>query len=138
MKAVTRSEILGLYRKILRHSQTWEARDSRKTQEEREYIREEAMTLFRRNRSIAPEVVPHKLFEAETRMELALHYRIPYPRLPFVQKGVDFSSMTATHAEEFQRDHRPAYMHSYFDGKVSDSLPSGPYDEGFAIVDDQK
>ena len=117
----TKSEILGLYRKILRLGQTWEAKNPVNNQYERSFIKEEARTLFHKNMNAPPEMIPHKIFEAETRIELALHYQIPYPRLPFIQKGVDFSALSSQEVDAFQQDHRPAYMHSYFNDHSTSS-----------------
>lgn len=46
--------------------------------EESQYITNEAQDLFRKNRFLKdPAEIDAKIFEAESRMELAFHYRIP-------------------------------------------------------------
>ena len=51
-------------------------------QEEREYIVKETQSLFHKNKDLTdPEKIDAKLFEAESRLELGLHYKIPFPRL---------------------------------------------------------
>ena len=72
-----RSQAISLYRRILRAGTTWEG-----PLQEREYIREEARSLFRRNMALQdPRQIQEKVFEAESRLELALHYHNPYPRM---------------------------------------------------------
>merc|ERR1719456_1630399 len=72
----TASKALSLYRQSLRLARDWKG-----TPEERSYILREASHLFRRNRDISdPETIKAKLFEAESRIALAAHYRIHYPR----------------------------------------------------------
>jgi hypothetical protein len=67
---------LSLYRRILRAGRAWPEAS------EREYIRNEAHALFAANRALRdPEEVKKKLFEGESRLALAIHYKIPYPRL---------------------------------------------------------
>lgn len=81
------------------------------------------------------ELIKKKLFEAETRYELALHYQIPHPRLYHLPSGgaaepyrdavhadFDDSDSDAYKDEYFTqmggRQHKviiPAYMHSYMD-----------------------
>mmetsp|Transcript_11406 Transcript_11406/g.23127 ORF Transcript_11406/g.23127 Transcript_11406/m.23127 type:complete len:156 (-) Transcript_11406:1222-1689(-) len=69
------SRVRSLYRRILRSARTWEGL------EERNYVRNEAHTLFHKNAGLTrPSEIQEKLFEGESRLELALHYRIPYPR----------------------------------------------------------
>ncbi|KAK9914826.1 hypothetical protein WJX75_001037 [Coccomyxa subellipsoidea] len=73
----TRSTVLGLYRRILRTGRTWQG-----GAEEREYIEREARTQFRRNAAVRdPAQVDAMVQEAQQRLEYALHYQIPYPRL---------------------------------------------------------
>lgn len=51
-----RSQVLNMYRKTLRLSKTWEAKDPHNTGEERKYILNEAKTLFRRNKNVGSTV----------------------------------------------------------------------------------
>jgi hypothetical protein len=64
-----RNEALILYRRLLRAANEWEG-----PLEEKEYIRTETRELFQQNKDLTdPELIREKLFEGETRMELALH-----------------------------------------------------------------
>ncbi|XP_014781413.1 LYR motif-containing protein 1 isoform X3 [Octopus bimaculoides] len=75
--------VLSLYRQILRMSREWQSLSGnmQDTQEERKYIFDEACTLFRENKNVTnPTEIAEHVREAETRIALALHYRIPYPR----------------------------------------------------------
>eukprot|EP01006_Ploeotia_vitrea_P008168 TRINITY_DN19276_c0_g1_i1.p1 TRINITY_DN19276_c0_g1~~TRINITY_DN19276_c0_g1_i1.p1 ORF type:complete len:201 (-),score=0.89 TRINITY_DN19276_c0_g1_i1:87-689(-) len=103
------SEVLGLYRKIMRAALIWRepeldfylhggtkdafyARSITENQDnpdyemqkiftEREYIRTEARRWFKLHRHIIDPVrIQAKLDEAEARYQLAMHYRIPDPR----------------------------------------------------------
>jgi len=79
--AGTRREVLRLYKSILRLGQRWEAADPIETRVEREYIVDEARTLFRRNAMVKGEdLVRERMKEAETRLTMATHYGNPYPR----------------------------------------------------------
>jgi len=81
MAGGTRREVLRLYKSILRLGQRWEAADPIETRVEREYIVDEARTLFRRNASVKGESqVRERMKEAETRLTMATHYGNPYPR----------------------------------------------------------
>ncbi|XP_037083409.1 LYR motif containing protein 1-like isoform X2 [Pollicipes pollicipes] len=76
-----RGQVLRMYRQILRTARTWEAAEPAQTDEQRLYIRSEAGTLFRRHAGVTdPELVRQYLTEAESRLEMALHYGNPYPR----------------------------------------------------------
>jgi len=77
----TRREVLRLYKNIMRLGQRWEAADSIETRVEREYIADEARTLFRRNMLVkGDDMVRERMKEAETRLTMATHYGNPYPR----------------------------------------------------------
>ena len=70
-------EAIGWYRKIIRAAFTvnWPK------DEDAVYVLTEARRLFRLNRYLSHEDdVRRKLREAELRYELAIHYKIPYPR----------------------------------------------------------
>ena len=90
-----RAAVMGWYRKILRSAFTvdWN------TDEDAAYVLNETRRLFRRNKDIKDiDAIERKLVEAETRYELALHYRIPYPRMfhhaigSSIGSGVAYSS----------------------------------------------
>lgn len=79
--AALRREVLGLYKNILRVASRWEAQEGIETKVERNYIREEARLLFRRNAGLqGEEVIRERLKEGETRLTMAVHYQNPYPR----------------------------------------------------------
>ncbi|ROT69686.1 putative LYR motif-containing protein 1 [Penaeus vannamei] len=76
-----RSQVLSLYRRVLRLARTWEAQDVRDTELERKYITDEAQKLFRRNQDIiGEENIRQHIVEGESRLEIGLHYKSPYPR----------------------------------------------------------
>ena len=109
--AMANARSLSLYRKILRIARTWQAVEPSQTAAERAYIQSEARQLFHANREVCkaacalwaqagtgaalahlPEPCPPEQVtnadalracqsEAEERIELALHYRNPYPRM---------------------------------------------------------
>ena len=89
---------MGLYRRILRAAERFESAA------DRSYIRSEAGRLFRVNAGERdPEEVEKKLFEGESRLELGVHYGIPYPRPFNVIPGATGQTREAV---------RPAYLHS--------------------------
>lgn len=52
-KILIRSRVLGLYKRIMKLSRTWQAIDHpARTEEERLYIRNEARELFRKNQHV--------------------------------------------------------------------------------------
>ncbi|KAJ7295691.1 hypothetical protein O6H91_07G015800 [Diphasiastrum complanatum] len=78
-----RARALGLYRSLLRSARTWPGPPSEKT-----YILEESRLLFRKYQHLSdPTEINQKLFEGETRFEIAWHYKIPYPRLHNLATG---------------------------------------------------
>jgi len=77
-----RREVLSLYRRIFRIARQWQATAPADTETEKQYIREEARKLFHRNKDITnPEEITLHIHEANARVEIALHYGSPYPRL---------------------------------------------------------
>ncbi|KAL0477259.1 Lyrm1 [Acrasis kona] len=67
---------LSLYRKILRVGHKWDG-----PSEDVEYIFDHARQVFAHNRNITdPKVREEKILEAESRIEVAKHYKIPYPK----------------------------------------------------------
>ncbi|CAL8123761.1 unnamed protein product [Orchesella dallaii] len=78
-----RSEVLSLYRRLLKLGRTWTASSSNPsdTAAERQFITSEAKTLFRKNQSLTdPKVIADCIHEAQARLDLANHYKTPYPR----------------------------------------------------------
>ncbi|XP_036081579.1 LYR motif-containing protein 1 isoform X2 [Rousettus aegyptiacus] len=83
MAEATRREVLGLYRRVFRLARRWQAASGRgeDTAEEQQYILHEARTLFRKNRDLTDaRRIRQCVDECTARIELGLHYRIPYPR----------------------------------------------------------
>ncbi|XP_036136702.1 LYR motif-containing protein 1 isoform X2 [Molossus molossus] len=83
MTTATRQEVLGLYRRISRLARTWQAASGQveDTIAEKQYIVNEARTLFRRNKHLTDAaLIKQCVAECTARIEMALHYRIPYPR----------------------------------------------------------
>jgi hypothetical protein len=79
--ASLRSEVLTLYRRVLRISRTWSSKDPCDTQTDRKYICREARTLIERNRHLkSDEEIRLRIQEAEARIGIAVHYSNPYPR----------------------------------------------------------
>ena len=72
-----RSEVLSWYRKCIKSAfeVNWETTDDAL------YVLQETRRLFRQNERLREvEVIEKKVREVEMRYELAVHYRIPYPR----------------------------------------------------------
>ncbi|XP_050391927.1 LYR motif-containing protein 1 [Patella vulgata] len=81
--AQTRKEVLSLYKRILNTARKWNSAsgDSTECKTEKQYIKEETRMLFKRNKEVTDqEEIKEFIREGETRLELALHYRTPYPR----------------------------------------------------------
>ena len=82
MAGSLRPSVLAMYKRLLRLSQTWQAKVPSETQVERNYIAEETRRLFKTNKNlqISENEVAERLREAEARLTMAEHYRNPYPR----------------------------------------------------------
>jgi len=95
------TKALSLYRQIIRVGKGWSV------PEESKYIIEEARTLFHQNKNIKDEqIIQNKLFEAQSRLELGVHYKIPYPR--------HFNAPPASFPEHLHKQQIKApYMDSY-------------------------
>ena len=73
--------VLYWYRRILRSAMN-DVTHWKNGVEDSEYIIDEARRLFRMNTPITdPDAIDRKIKEAEYRYELAMHYRIPWPRM---------------------------------------------------------
>ena len=129
MSLPSRQKVLGLYRTILRGGKKWDnpnAKSKKQVKEESDYIIAEAKELFRKNKQLSDETIIQekvtrintfknfshfsfqKIFEAESRIGLASHYKIPYPRL--------FNAPPKTYEDDLKSKRiKPAYMHSYDD-----------------------
>ena len=78
-----KGEVLSLYRRIFRTARQWKAisANDQDSSLEQSYIKKEARYLFHKNKNVeSEEEIRMHLKEAEARLELAIHYRIPYPR----------------------------------------------------------
>ena len=118
-QAATRSEVLQIYRKILRLSRTWVAKDPNQTKIERNYIVEETTRLFKLNKSLtSPSDINERLREAEARLAMAEHYRNPYPR-PVNLPPKSFSNRegkkTGRAIEKLNQMSKPIYIKSISD-----------------------
>lgn len=83
-----RADVLRTYKSILRLGRTWQAKDPKDTAQERLYIETEAKRCFRENRDLSSDVaIKKKLDEAYGRVEIARHYKIPYPRPVYYRTG---------------------------------------------------
>ncbi|KAL5019254.1 hypothetical protein ScPMuIL_004976 [Solemya velum] len=115
-----KQEVLGLYRRILRFSKTWEALSGHlvDTVEEQKYIKNEAAKLFRKNKKIEDlELVEQHIKEGEARMQLALHYKNPYPRpVNIPQNALPPRGKKLKKAQKRILDQaKPLYLKSYDD-----------------------
>ncbi|CAL1527047.1 unnamed protein product [Lymnaea stagnalis] len=124
MTSSHRGQVLSLYKQILRISKLWKSNTGQHedTKVERYYIKHECQRLFRRNKSeTSNEKVHEYIKEAETRIALAQHYGIPYPRLMNVPHNV----LSPNKASQFKRDQRilqqatPIYLKSYENNRKS-------------------
>lgn len=128
-------EVLRLYKRIMRLSQSWRAISPSNNDEEREYIRQEARTWFQRNKHVenVHQIKDH-IQEAEARLEmgiqillsspfyttylaksLALHYRNPHPRpinLPPKTYTAVQGKKHGTAQKRLREQSRPVYVKS--------------------------
>ncbi|XP_034526185.1 LYR motif-containing protein 1 isoform X1 [Ailuropoda melanoleuca] len=83
MTTATRQEVLGLYRRIFRLARKWQAASGQMedTIKEKQYILNEARTLFQKNKNLTDaDLIKQCVDECTARIEIGLHYQIPYPR----------------------------------------------------------
>nr|XP_025859019.1 LYR motif-containing protein 1 isoform X6 [Vulpes vulpes] len=79
----TRQEVIGLYRRIFRLVRKWQAASGQMedTIKEKQYILNEARTLFQKNKNLTDtDLIKQCIDECTARIEIGLHYQIPYPR----------------------------------------------------------
>jgi len=116
MMSVFRNEVLSIYRRILRLSRTWESKDPATNATDREYIRNEAKTLFRQNKNLQDsEAIKDRIREAEARLAIGLHYRNPYPRpvnLPPLSLALKKGKEQGVAQERMKKSARPIYIKS--------------------------
>ncbi|XP_058430251.1 LYR motif-containing protein 1 isoform X2 [Marmota monax] len=83
MTMATRQEVLGLYRRVFRLARKWQAASGQMedTIREKQYILNEARTLFQKNKNLTDrDLIKQCIDECTARIEIGLHYQIPYPR----------------------------------------------------------
>lgn len=108
-----RKEVLRLYRQIIQISRTWESENASNLATERNYIKTEARRLFTKNKSLNDEADIKKcLDEANARIELALHYRNPYPRPVHVSPAYVAASKDKKAQSRRSEQSKPVYIHS--------------------------
>uniref|UniRef100_A0AAV1ULX0 Complex 1 LYR protein domain-containing protein n=1 Tax=Peronospora matthiolae TaxID=2874970 RepID=A0AAV1ULX0_9STRA len=74
---------LSLYRRILRVARTWEGGCV-----EQKWIRDEARRRFEDNRLLSdPAAIEEAVREGHNQVDVALHYKICYPRPQYVDPG---------------------------------------------------
>lgn len=115
-----RKEVLGLYRKIFRLSRNWQSAtgDSSQTAAEKQYIKDEARVLFRKNQNITAEnEIREHIKEANIRIEMALHYKTPYPRHVNIPQNVlaPLTSKLKKAQKRKIKESIPLYWKSYED-----------------------
>ncbi|XP_068002915.1 LYR motif-containing protein 1 [Melanerpes formicivorus] len=120
MTAVTRQQVLGLYRKIFRIARKWQSASGQpeETIQEKEYIKKEARTLFQKNKNVTdPKLIKQCIEECEARIEIGLHYNIPYPRpihLPPMGLAHQQGRMLRRQ-EKLRKISKPIYLKSHDD-----------------------
>ncbi|XP_051543402.1 LYR motif containing protein 1-like [Myxocyprinus asiaticus] len=117
---MSRSDVLSLYRRVLRIARSWQAQSGllQDTDIERKYITQEARTLFRQNEKITePESIKRCTEECEARIEIGMHYRNPYPRPMYLppmglatQKGRKLRAQ-----QKLRKQAKPVYLQSHDD-----------------------
>ncbi|NWW67985.1 LYRM1 protein, partial [Ifrita kowaldi] len=118
MTPATRQEVLGLYRKVLQIAKNWQSASGQieETMREKEYIRNEARTLFRKNKNVTdPKLIKQCMEECEARIEIGLHYNIPYPRpIHLPPMGLAHKQgRTLRHQEKLRKISKPIYLKSH-------------------------
>uniref|UniRef100_A0A6B2LRY3 Complex 1 LYR protein domain-containing protein n=1 Tax=Arcella intermedia TaxID=1963864 RepID=A0A6B2LRY3_9EUKA len=92
---------------------TWEG-----PQEEKDYILKETRYLFKKNRHLKnPNEIDLRIQEAESRIALGLHYKIPYPRMH------NIIQVTPERVRRSPKNafNNPVYMASYYNDHPEDS-----------------
>uniref|UniRef100_A0A8B9M4S6 LYR motif containing 1 n=1 Tax=Accipiter nisus TaxID=211598 RepID=A0A8B9M4S6_9AVES len=118
MTPITRQEVLGLYRKIFKIAKKWQSASGQieETIKEKEYIKNEAKTLFRKNKNVTdPKLIKQYIEECEARIEIGLHYNIPYPRpIHLPPMGLAHKQgRTLRHQEKLRKISKPIYLKSH-------------------------
>ncbi|CAG7836538.1 unnamed protein product [Allacma fusca] len=114
-----RMQVRGLYRRILRLGQTWVSKsgDTASTTAEKDYIKKEAQALFRKNGDLTDsQAIADCIREAEARIEIALHYQIPYPRpvnVPPLSMARRLGKEQGIVQERMKKQSKPIYVKSF-------------------------
>nr|XP_008256054.1 LYR motif-containing protein 1 isoform X1 [Oryctolagus cuniculus] len=118
MTTATRQEVLGLYRSIFRLARKWQAASGQMedTIKEKQYILNEARTLFQKNKNLTdPDLIKQCIDECTARIEIGLHYQIPYPR-PIHLPPMGLTSLRGRglrSQEKLRKLSKPVYLKSY-------------------------
>ncbi|KAM9774321.1 LYR motif containing protein 1 [Syngnathus typhle] len=117
MTASTQRTVLSLYIRVFRIARTWQAQSgvASDTLAERNYILQEARTLFRQNQQMTDqEAIKKCINECEARIEIGLHYRIPYPRATYLpQMGLATQRGRKLRAQQrLRKQAKPIYLES--------------------------
>jgi len=125
MSVTLRSQVLRLYSRIFRVARNWEAQDPNETKVERNYIVDEARTLFQENKDLCVEdEIRMRVMEAEARLAMAEHYRNPYPRpvnLPKTSYSKPEGKRVGKAIQKMNALSRPVYIRSTDDAVKQDS-----------------
>ncbi|NXP24627.1 LYRM1 protein, partial [Scytalopus superciliaris] len=118
MTPPTRQKVLGLYRKIFQIAKKWQSASGQaeETIKEKEYIKNEAKTLFRKNKNVTdPKLIKQCIEECEARIEIGLHYNIPYPRpIHLPPMGLAHKQgRVLRHQEKLRKISKPIYLKSH-------------------------
>ncbi|XP_051927970.1 LYR motif containing protein 1 isoform X1 [Hippocampus zosterae] len=118
VKLIFQRTVLSLYMRVFRIARTWQAQSgvASDTLTERNYILQEARTLFRQNQQMTDqESIKKCIEECEARIEIGLHYRIPYPRASYLpplglatQKGRKLRAQ-----QRLRKQAKPIYLESH-------------------------
>ncbi|XP_043945441.1 LYR motif-containing protein 1 [Protopterus annectens] len=116
--ALSHQEVLNLYRRIFKIARTWQSQSGtlEQTTKERQYIIDEARALFRKNKCLTdPETIKACVEECKARIEIGLHYQIPYPRpIHLPPMGLATQKGRRLRAQERLRAHAmPVYLKSH-------------------------
>jgi len=125
MSVTLRSQVLRLYSRIFRVARNWEAQDPNETKVERNYIVDEARTLFQENKDLRVEdEIRMRVMEAEARLAMAEHYRNPYPRpvnLPKTSYSKPEGKKVGKAIQKMNALSRPVYIRSTDDAVKQDA-----------------
>ncbi|XP_055332624.1 LYR motif containing protein 1-like [Paramacrobiotus metropolitanus] len=109
-----RHRVKALYRDFIRLGRAWQAVDAKNTADERQYIAEETRRLFRENAHLKTEQeIEERVLEAEARLEMARHYKNPYPRMTNVPPFTMAAGKGRQGSEQRRQHSLPTHLKSY-------------------------